>query len=129
MGKPILIAVGILATGLALLGAILPGLPTTPFLIVALWAFARSSERMARGLERIPLFRSALAEARRFEQRGAVRLRIKLTAMTFAWGSVAITGVGVATLSSPVFIVVLCAAAAATLFMIWIPTDRGPGEL
>ncbi len=44
IGKAILFTVGILSTGLAILGVILPGLPTTIFLIIAAWCFARSSE-------------------------------------------------------------------------------------
>ena len=34
-----------LCVGLAFLGVFVPGIPTTPFLIVALWAFARSSKK------------------------------------------------------------------------------------
>ena len=119
----LLILVGLLATALAIAGAILPGLPTTPFLLVALWAFARSSGMLYRWLNRIPLLSHALAEAHRFEERRAIRLPIKLVAVGFSWASVALTWLTVG-LDRPILLGSVAAAAlAGTLFMLWIPTD------
>lgn len=120
----LLILVGLIATALAVAGAILPGLPTTPFLLVALWAFARSSGTLYRWLNRIPLLRHALTEAHRFEERRAVRMPIKLVAVGFSWGSVGLTYLATA-LERPVLLSgVALAALGATAFMLWIPTDR-----
>ena len=40
-----LLFLGWLCVGFAFVGIFLPGIPTTPFLIVALWAFAKSSKK------------------------------------------------------------------------------------
>jgi len=37
---------GMLSLALAILGIVLPGLPTTPFALLAAWLFAKSSDRM-----------------------------------------------------------------------------------
>jgi hypothetical protein len=50
------LGIGYLAVGLAFIGIFVPGLPTTPFLLVALWAFSRGSDKMRDWLLNHPRF-------------------------------------------------------------------------
>ena len=51
-----LAGIGVLATALGIIGAILPGLPTTIFVIIAAWCFARSCPVLEQKLLRNRLF-------------------------------------------------------------------------
>ena len=46
MKKTILISLGWICVGLGFVGVFVPGIPTTIFLIIALWAFTKSSEKL-----------------------------------------------------------------------------------
>ena len=46
MNKVALLALGWICVGLGFIGIFVPGLPTTIFLIIALWAFTKSSEKL-----------------------------------------------------------------------------------
>ncbi|NKB55390.1 MAG: DUF454 family protein [Alphaproteobacteria bacterium] len=59
---------------LAMIGAVLPGVPTTIFLIIALWAFTRSSPRLQRWLFLHPRFGAALRD---WDRHRVVPLRAK----------------------------------------------------
>ncbi|WP_376695762.1 YbaN family protein [Wenzhouxiangella sp. EGI_FJ10305] len=63
--------------GLGAVGAVLPVMPTTPFLLVALWAAARSSPRLRFRLYRHPRYGPGL---RAWHRQGAVPVRAKQAA-------------------------------------------------
>lgn len=74
----LLIAVGLLCVALGIVGIWLPGMPTTVFLILALAAFARSSERLHTWLITHPQFGDAL---RNWLLHRAIPRRVKLVAV------------------------------------------------
>ncbi len=78
MAKPIYFALGWLALGLGLLGIPLPGLPTTPFLLLAGFFFSRSSRRVHDWLTGHPLFGPPIRD---WAERGAISRRAKGLAM------------------------------------------------
>jgi uncharacterized membrane protein YbaN (DUF454 family) len=56
------LAVGLLCLGLGIIGMFLPVMPTTVFLLIALWCFSRSSLRVQRWLYEHPRLGRGLRE-------------------------------------------------------------------
>ncbi len=82
------IAVGFAALALAALGVVLPLLPTTPFLLVAAYAFARSSERWHAWLLSHRVFGPIIEDWRRH---GAIGRRTKIVGVAAMAGVLALS--------------------------------------
>lgn len=81
--RSLLVAAGFVSIGLGVAGIFLPVLPTTPFLLLSAWCFARSSPRLYRKLlqnRHLGLY------VRRFRggQR-ALPLRVKVVSCLMVW--------------------------------------------
>ncbi len=78
MLRPLYFLAGLLMLALGVIGAFLPVMPTTIFLILAAWCFARSSPRLEAWLLDHPRFGPTLRDWRQY---GAISKRAK------AWAS------------------------------------------
>lgn len=82
------LTLGILALGLGALGVLLPLLPTTPFVLVAAFAFAQSSQRLHDWLLDHNLFGSLIANWRRY---GAISRSAKTVSIASMAGVVIVS--------------------------------------
>jgi uncharacterized protein len=73
--RVLFVCAGLLCVGLAYLGAILPGLPTTPWVLLASYCFARSSPRLERWLKRSPFFGKLIRD---WERHRGIRRPVKV---------------------------------------------------
>lgn len=69
-------AAGFLAFALGCIGAVLPIIPTTPFILVAAFCFARSSKRLNDWFRRTTLYKKVLED---FATKRTMTLKAKLT--------------------------------------------------
>ena len=107
MARYVALVLAVFFLALAIVGVVLPGVPTVPFLLLAAWFSAKGSDRLHRWLLAHPRFGKMLAD---WQTQGAVSRRSKMVAVLMmglswvvmyrrlesAWGLVAITAVLVA---------------------------------
>ena len=116
--RGVLIAVGTACLGLGILGALLPGLPSTVFFLTAAACYTRSSERLYRWMLSKPVAQKALAQYADYKRTRALPLRVKLVAMGSAWTSFVLMFSGIT--RAPWFVawIVFALAVACTVFML-----------
>ncbi|MDH3893667.1 MAG: YbaN family protein, partial [Chromatiales bacterium] len=76
--KPLYLLLGWCSFGLGAVGAFVPGLPTVPLMLVALWAFSRSSQRFHDWLYSHRVFGPPLQQ---WKEYGVIPLRAKVAAI------------------------------------------------
>jgi uncharacterized membrane protein YbaN (DUF454 family) len=77
--KLLYLSLGITCTALGFICAFLPILPTTPFLLIALWAFSRSSPRLRNWLYHHPHYGKTLQD---WFEYGVISNKVKVVAIT-----------------------------------------------
>ncbi len=85
VARATLIAIGGIAVALGVIGMLVPGMPTTVFLIIASYCFARSSPALDAWLHNHRWFGASL---RRFRETGGMPRRAKIVALLSMWAGV-----------------------------------------
>jgi uncharacterized membrane protein YbaN (DUF454 family) len=76
--RPLLLIAGWISVVLGAIGAILPIMPTTPFLILAAYLFSKSSPRFHKWLLELPKFGPIIKQ---WEETKTIRKEVKITAI------------------------------------------------
>ena len=113
MKRALWIAAGVLSLALGIVGAVLPLLPTVPFLLLAAFSFARGSDRLHHWLIHHPRLGPPIRD---WQARGAIGRRAKWLAslsMAVAFGASLALGL------RPTILAVQAAALAGAALFIW----------
>ena len=83
--KPFFFTLGILSLSLGYVGILIPGLPTTVFILIAAWAFSKCSDRFTAWLENHRLFGPMILNWKTYRglSRRAKKLAILMIIPTF----------------------------------------------
>lgn len=112
----VLIAIGIFALALAAVGVLLPLVPTTPFVLVAAIAFAKSSERLHQWLLGHNIFGPLIVNWHRY---GAISRTAKITSVV---SMLVIIGISIAIgASAGIVIVQILVLSASATFIVTRP--------
>jgi uncharacterized membrane protein YbaN (DUF454 family) len=120
--RAVYFAVGALSVGLGIIGIALPLLPTTCFLLLAAWCFARSSPRAERWLHENRVFGRYLRD---YRERGVISSRARHVSLLTLWACIGVSAF-VFVDRTWVVALLLVVAAAVTIHLVSLPSERTP---
>jgi uncharacterized membrane protein YbaN (DUF454 family) len=123
MTRPLWLLLGIAATASGIVGIVLPLVPTTPFILLAAFAFARSSPRLQVWIESHRTFGPMIDNWRRY---GSISRRVKYLSVALMAATFALS----LALQFPLWLLALHGAIllAVALFMLTRPDGPPPGS-
>lgn len=114
--RAIYAAAGWTAVGLAFLGAFTPGLPTTVFVLIASYCFARSSPRFERWLGSNRMLGPSLC---RFREAGGMSRTVKGAALVSMWTAIALSSLALLAVSRVAPAIVIASGAIGTFVILF----------
>ncbi len=117
-----LLSAGWLAVALAVLGLVLPLLPTTPFLLVAAGCFSRASQRCHRWLLSAPVIGPILAD---YQSGRGVALAVRLKAIALVWIGIGSSAIWFVQATAP-RVLLLAIAVTVTAYLLRLPSPGAP---
>lgn len=121
--RSVYFSVGAVSVVLGVIGVFVPLWPTTCFLLLAGWCFARSSTRAERWLHENHLFGRYLRD---YREQGVISSRVRATSVATLWVFIVISGVLLANRLWAVALLLLVAIAI-TVHLYSLPTEARVG--
>jgi len=120
--RTVYFGVGAVSVVMGVIGIFVPIWPTTCFLLLAGWCFARSSERAERWLHENRLFGRYLRD---YRERGIISPRVRNASVSVLWVFITASALAV---GGRIWVVLLLVtvAVAVTLHLFSLPTERAP---
>jgi uncharacterized membrane protein YbaN (DUF454 family) len=116
----LLVTAGTLAVGLGVLGIFLPLVPTTPFLLLAAWCYARGSERV---YKRLLANRWLGPYIRNYREGRGMTMRVKVSTLLMLWIAIGI-GAGFVAPMWWARLLLVAVAVGVTTYLLRLPTAQ-----
>ncbi len=118
--KHLLIIGGTLSLGLGVLGMFLPVLPTTPFLLLTVYCYVRSSPRLYEWIIRHRIFGEYL---RNYLEYHAISVRAKVISLVGLWASLTVSFILVESLVVRIVLILVGLGVSLHLFLLKTPPN------
>jgi uncharacterized protein len=121
MVKVLLIFFGTLSLAIGLIGIVVPGLPTTPFVLLTAALYCRSSEKLYSRITGSRLFGERI---RRFQAEKGLTMRSKLYSISFMWTMIFISSYFFIENAVADWIVVIAGVTGTVVMGFYLPTVK-----